>query len=195
MTAGRPVEFDQDAVLGAAMNLFWTRGYAATSMQDLLAATKLSKSSLYQAFGSKQQIFERCIARYTEQMVAQLRARLDGSASALEFVRTTLAEIAREGRVRAAPRGCLIMNTAAEFGQREPDFAGWVDVGIARIRAVMELACKRGQEAGEFTRKRSAPLLADYLMSSIAGLRTLVKAGTRPKTLRDIVDVIVCSVR
>lgn len=83
------------------------------------------------------------------------------------------------------------MNTAAEFGQRDPDFAQWVDVGIGRIRAVMEQALKRAQASGEVGKSRSAAALADYLMSSIAGLRTMVKAGTPTKTLLGVVDVIV----
>lgn len=195
MATGRPIEFDPDAVLGAAMRAFWSKGYEATSMQDLLEATKLSKSSLYQAFGGKQQMFGRCIARYTDQMVMQLRERLEASESPLEFIRTTLTEIASEGLATSTPRGCLIMNTAMEFGQRDPDFAQWVGIGIARIRAVIELALERGQKSGEFTRARSAALLADYLMSSIAGLRTMVKAGKRPKSVLNIVDVIVGSLR
>lgn len=196
MTAiGRPIEFDPNRVLAAATRVFWAKGYEATSVQDLLEATKLSKSSLYSAFGGKEQIFERCIAAYTDQMVEQLRARLSASATPLEFIEVTLAEIGSEGSETKKPNGCLIMNTASEFGQRHRDFAQWVDVGITRIRAVMELAIKRGQAVGELTRARSASRLADYLMSSIAGLRTMVKAGTPTKTVLGIVDIVVASLR
>jgi TetR/AcrR family transcriptional repressor of nem operon len=194
-TIGRPLEFDPDQVVAAATRVFWAKGYEATSMQDLLDATKLSKSSLYPAFGGKQQIFERCIAAYTDQMVERLRARLRASATPLEFIKVTLAEIGSEGAQTKTPNGCLIMNTASEFGQRDREFARWVDVGITRIRAIMELAITRGQAAGELSNAHSAPLLADYLMSSIAGLRTMVKAGTPTRTVLGIVDIVVASLR
>jgi TetR/AcrR family transcriptional repressor of nem operon len=192
---GRPIEFDHDQVVAAATRAFWSKGYEATSMQDLLEATGLSKSSLYPTFGGKRQLFERCLSAYTDQMVEQLRERLQASSTPLDFIRATLVEIASEGAYVNAPNGCLIMNTASEFGQRDRAFAEWVDVGITRIRSVMELAVKRGQAGGELTKKRSGALLADYLMSSIAGLRTMVKAGVPGKTTLGIANIIVESLQ
>jgi TetR/AcrR family transcriptional repressor of nem operon len=190
MAVGRPIQFNPDDVVGAAMRAFWAKGYEATSLQDLLEATSLSKSSLYQAFGGKKQLFGRCVESYTDQMVAMLRDRLANSSTELAFIKDTLTDIATEGARTKAPQGCLLMNTAAEFGQRDPHFAGWVEVGMGRIRAVMELAVRRSQAKGQMTQERSAATLADYLMSVIAGLRTMVKAGTPPKTLRGVVDVV-----
>jgi TetR/AcrR family transcriptional repressor of nem operon len=66
MNLGRPLEFNPATVLDAAIEVFWRKGYVATSMLDLLEAMDLSKSSLYQTFGSKQKLFERCLARYTD---------------------------------------------------------------------------------------------------------------------------------
>lgn len=195
MARGRPIEFDPDLVVGAATRAFWAKGYEATSLQDLLGATQLSKSSLYQAFGGKQQLFGRCIAAYTDRMAAMLRERLESSDTPLGFIRATLVEIGSEGVRREPPIGCLIMNTAAEFGQREPAVAEWVDAGITRIRAVLEKALERGQRAGEVTRSRSAAALADYLMSSIAGLRTMVKAGTPAKKVLSVVDLVVSTLK
>lgn len=191
MAIGRPIEYDLQQVLEAATHAFWAKGYEATSMEDLLTATQLSKSSLYQAFGGKQALFGRCIAAYNDRMVAQLRQRLDASASPLAFIKSTLLEVAREGAANPEPMGCLVMNTAAEFGQREPEFAAWVDAGITRVRAVLELALKRAQAAGEIGKTRSARVLADYLMTVVAGLRTRVKAGAPAKTLAGVVDLAV----
>lgn len=195
MATGRPIEFDPDEVVGAAMRAFWAKGYVATSLQDLLEATHLSKSSLYQAFGGKQQLFGRCIAAYTDTMVAILLDRLEASETSFGFIRATLVEIGSECSRDVQPVGCLIMNTASEFGQREPVFADWVDIGIARVRAVMESAIERGQWAGEITRARTASALADYLMTSIAGLRTMVKAGTPTRNVLSVVDVIVSTLK
>lgn len=191
MATGRPIEFDPDQVVASATAAFWSKGYEATSLQDLLDATGLSKSSLYQSFGGKQQLFGRCISAYTDRMVALLLERLGGSGSAMQFIRTVLTEIGSEGAHGRRPIGCLVMNTASEFGQREPVFAEWVDSGISRVRAVMLRAIEQGQRAGEISRSRSAAALADYVMSSIAGLRTMVKAGTPTKKVLGVVDLIV----
>lgn len=66
MICGRPLEYDIDTALDAAMHLFWEQGYEATSMSDLLRAMGLSKSSLYHRFGGKKELFLQCMARYSE---------------------------------------------------------------------------------------------------------------------------------
>lgn len=195
MATGRPIEFDPDQVIASATAAFWSKGYEATSLKDLLDATGLSKSSLYHSFGGKQQLFGRCIAAYTDRMVAQLLVRLGGSSSAMQFIHTLLTEIGSEGARDRRPIGCLVMNTASEFGQREPVFVQWVGSSIARVRAVMLRAIEQSQRAGEISRSRSAATLADYLMSSIAGLRTMVKAGTPTKTVLGVVDLIVSTLK
>ena len=195
MSSGRPIQFDPDWALSAATAAFWSKGYEATSLQDVLGATHLSKSSLYQAFGGKPELFRRCTARYADEMVRQLHEQLRTASSTLEFLRATLMQIAGEGASTATPRGCLIMNTAAEFGQRDPAFAECVDQGISRFRAVLQLALSRGQKAGEIRREPSAATLADYVISSIAGIRTMVKAGAKPRTLHAIVDIVLESLR
>lgn len=158
-------------------------------MQDLLQSTRLSKSSLYQTFGSKKAFFSKCMNRYTDQQVAQLRQRLE-LGSPLEFVQAMLLEIASEGAATPSPRGCLIINTAIEFGQRDPEFAKWVNAAVARIRAVMEEAIQRGRRQHEITTARRSAVLTDYLMSSMSGLRAMVKAGTHPDNCKAVVDVI-----
>jgi TetR/AcrR family transcriptional regulator, transcriptional repressor for nem operon len=113
MSSGRPIQFDPDWALNAATTAFWSKGYEATSMQDLLGATHLSKSSLYQAFGGKPELFRRCLVHYEDDMVRQLHERLRTANSSLDFLRETLMQIAGEGVNTTTPRGCLIMNTAA----------------------------------------------------------------------------------
>lgn len=150
MATGRPIEFDPDQVVASATAAFWSKGYEATSLQDLLDATGLSKSSLYQSFGGKQQLFGRCISAYTDRMVALLLERLGDSDSAMQFIDSVLTEVGSEGARGRRPIGCLVMNTASEFGQREPVFAEWVDSGISRVRAVMLRAVEQGQRAGRY---------------------------------------------
>src|SRR5690242_5678502 len=112
MTLGRPLSFDPDAALDAAMEVFWSHGYEATSLQDLLKAMKLSKSSFYQAFGGKKELFLRCVARYRQKIGQGLTTLVENAASGRDIIEKVLVNAAAEARRPADfRRGCLLMNT------------------------------------------------------------------------------------
>jgi TetR/AcrR family transcriptional repressor of nem operon len=190
MNLGRPLEFDPERALDAAMHVFWSGGYEATSLQDLLKAMGLSKSSFYQAFGSKQQLFERCLGRYREKMATALLEKLNRSPSGQRFIMDVLYSVADEARGEGKPRGCLVMNTASEFAQSDPMVAGWVAQGVDRFKAVFMAAVQRAQQEGDIAADRDPETLALYLVSSLSGLKTMVKAGAGEKAVKSIVDVI-----
>lgn len=185
---GRPIEFDPDTALESAMHQFWSKGYEHTSMQDLLAAMNLSKSSLYQAFGSKRQLFRRCMGRYANQFAAQLRHGLAEAPSGLRFIEDFLHSVLRD--VAGTPRGCLVMNTASELGQSEPEIARDVSRSIDRFREVLQAAVERAQREGDISPERDARILASYLVSSMSGLKIQAKAGADTKTLKGIIAVV-----
>jgi TetR/AcrR family transcriptional repressor of nem operon len=186
---GRPLEFDPDAALDAAMQVFWRNGYENTSMQDLLDAMRISKSSLYQAFGGKQALFERCMTRYGDEMIGALRAALQASPSGLAFIRQFLESVLDEARGVCEARGCLVLNTANEFARRNPRIAEAVSQGLDRFHGVLLAAVERAQQEGEIPPARNAAMLASYLVSSMSGLKTMSKAGAGEDTLRGIIEL------
>lgn len=186
---GRPLEFDPDAALDAAMQVFWRNGYENTSMQDLLDAMRISKSSLYQAFGGKQALFERCMTRYGDEMIGALRAALHSSPSGLAFIRQFLESVLDEARGVCEARGCLVLNTANEFARRNPRIAEAVSQGLDRFHGVLLAAVERAQQEGEIPPGRNATMLASYLVSSMSGLRTMSKAGAGEDTLQGIIEL------
>ncbi len=177
------------------MHAFWTKGYEATSLSELLEVTKLSKSSFYQSFGSKKEMFHRCVLRYTDGLIKSLYASIADSPTPLAFIQKMLMECASEGAYTTLPVGCLNMNTASEFGQREPEFSAWVTECMARVHAVLASAVERGQAIGEITQRQSAPALATYVMTSRAGVGTMVKAGTPLPMMLSVVDMVTASLR
>ncbi len=187
---GRPAEFDRDRVLDAAMQLFWRKGYEATSLADLLKAMGLSKSSLYQAFGSKHALFESCITRYRDMLVADMQAALDSAGSARRFIEQAFYAVDAETRSSATRRGCLVMNTASEFAQRDPAIARRVSASTRAFSKVFATAVRQAQHDGEIPADRDPTALASYLVSSMTGLRTMVKAGASKHKTRDIAKVI-----
>jgi TetR/AcrR family transcriptional repressor of nem operon len=187
---GRPLGFDPDIALEAAMQLFWTKGYEHTSMQDLLAAMGLSKSSLYQTFGSKQQLFQRCMAHYADFFAAHLRQALEAAPSGRRFIEDFLTTVLKDTRGTCNRRGCLVMNTASEFAQRDAAIAQDVTLCIGRFRDALQAGVVRAQREGNIPAERNARTLANYLVSSMSGLKTLAKSGADKATIKGIIDVV-----
>lgn len=189
MTHGRPLEFDPQLAQLKAMELFWGRGYEATSLQDLLNAMNISKSSFYQAFGSKHALFERCLKAFRERQVSRMTAALDGSSSAREFVRNMLMAAARDGASAEFPKGCLIMNTATEFSGRDAIVADLVGEGARQFAGVFKNAVTRAQADGEIAADKDPEVLARYIVTTISGLKTMAKAGMQTAAIEDVAEV------
>ena len=190
MPAGRPRQFDPSAALTQAMELFWARGYEATSLQELLGATGLSRSSLYQTFGGKHDLFERCLERYREMVVDSMWQRLEQAPSGRAFIEDSLRRTLAEQRVPGGPRGCLVLNTANEFGHRDPPITERVRAGVDSFRDVFTEAVRRGQADGSIRSRGDPHRLAVYIGAGMGGLRTLVKADEGQDHVRDALDML-----
>lgn len=190
MRIGRPLSYDPDKALGAATAVFWAQGFEASSLQDLLVATGLSKSSLYQKFGSKQVLFEHCLEQYSDQVEKLLRQLLLHAPGGREFIQMVLTQIISE---EPPAKGCLIFNTASELGQLEPEVTRRVDAGISRFRSVFHEALLQDQQAGRLTAEADTEALSEYLMTAIGGLRSMVKVGRPAASLKASVAIIMRS--
>jgi TetR/AcrR family transcriptional regulator, transcriptional repressor for nem operon len=187
---GRPLEFDHDQALNAAVEMFWCRGYEATSMSDLLQAMNLSKSSLYQTFGGKQELFRLCLARYAQWLRASMSAELDKAESGFGFLETVLDGVAATAQTTQGLNGCLIVNSVNEFGRRELAIALSLDEGLEPITTLLGAAVSRAQAEGDISPEVDLTSLINYLHVAVSGLRTMIKAGTDVSTARATVALI-----
>ncbi len=190
---GRPLEFDKDEALEQAMHVFWTRGYDATSLRDLLEAMELSKSSFYQSFGSKGALFQRCINRYRGQVAGRMRRELDRAPSARAFIEDAFRSITGKVHEPDGRRGCLIMNTASHMATRDRDVAALVAEGAAQFETLFRRAIERAQREGDIPADRESRVLARYLVSSRSGLMAMAKAGASKRDLEEVVSVILAA--
>lgn len=190
MPAGRPRQFDPSTAVNQAMELFWARGYEATSLQELLGATGLSRSSLYQTFGGKHDLFERCLERYRDIVVDGMRQRLEDAPSGRTFIEDSLRSTLTEQRSPSGPRGCLVLNTANEFAHRDPLITARVRAGVDSFRDVFAEAVRRGQADGSIRSGGDPQRLAAYIVAGMGGLRTLVKADERQECVQDALEVL-----
>ena len=191
MTYGRPREFDIDRALEAATQQFWAVGYEATSLQDLLKSMGLSKSSLYQTFGNKHELFIRCLDHYQQSMVDKLNVQLNSSDSVKQFIAKFLEGVIAEAKNSSGRKGCLLVNTANELSQRDTDIAKAVTDGTGNVAKLFQQAIELGKQKKEISVDTSTEHLVSYLITAISGLRTMIKAGAETSTLKPVTDLII----
>lgn len=191
MRYGRPREFDIDRALEAATQQFWAVGYEATSLQDLLKTMSLSKSSLYQTFGNKHELFVRCLDYYQQSMVDKLSEQLANSTSVKQFMSDFLEGVIAEAKNNGDRKGCLLVNTANELSQRDADIAKAVTDGTNNVAQVFQRAIELGKQQKEISVEFPTEHLVSYLIASISGLRTMIKAGAEKNSLKPVVELIV----
>lgn len=190
MKTGRPIGFDPDAALDTAMTLFWTKGFEATSTRDLMDAMKLSKSSLYQSFGSKRELFLTCLERYCQKSIGRQRQQLTSSAPGKQYLMTLFKGIINQGKQAGMPRGCLLVNTACEFGDIDKELSTFVESKLNMTREMFQREIENAQRNGEISVDKDAQSLAHFLLMSSIGLRTMSNFDIDQSTLESIVDQI-----
>ncbi|MGA5816701.1 TetR/AcrR family transcriptional regulator [Kitasatospora sp. NPDC094028] len=188
----RPRKFDTDAAIDAAMNTFWSKGYTATSTDDLAASTGMLRGSLYNAFGGKRQLFELALRRYREQGAAGGNPLRDDRPP-LERIR----ELMRAGvdRTAADLRGCLAVNTVTELAGAEPELAQLAREALTALEAALTAAVEDGRLRGEIRADRAPRLLARQTMAAFHGLLLQAKAGFEAESLHATIDAVVDDLR
>jgi TetR/AcrR family transcriptional regulator, transcriptional repressor for nem operon len=185
----RPKGFARDVVLDRAMQVFWSRGYEATSIQHLVARMGIQRGSLYDTFGDKRGLFFAAIERYDRVVTAKLLATLDGPGSGKDAIRQFFRLKVDLSVEPGRPRGCLVTNSTAELASRDRGTATRVGAVLAKIEAAFHRAVLRAQKAGEIDPTRNPRALARFLTSSAQGLSVMAKASSDRAVLEDIVKV------
>lgn len=169
----RTREFDLDAAVSAAMQVFRTKGYEGTSMRDLAEATGLGSGSLYAAFGSKDGLYLAVLDLYRERYAAPLVETLRCGADAREVIREVFVgvvdDIVRDGQHLA----CLIVGASMERAQHDPRVVERLRSTTGSLEAALLDLIAEGQARGRIPAGRSAEDLAAFLVTSLQGLRVM----------------------
>jgi TetR/AcrR family transcriptional regulator, transcriptional repressor for nem operon len=168
----RPRGFESADVLDAALRCFQLRGFEATSIDNLVQCTGLSRASLYNAFGGKEQLFHAVLDRYEEQQLLALKTRIAQAASPREALRDMLASAASADE----ELGCLVVNSGMELGPSDPQFQARVAKSLDAIRLMLrDLVRQAGIE--------DADAVASILQATFLGMRVLARTGTPRKKI------------
>jgi TetR/AcrR family transcriptional regulator, transcriptional repressor for nem operon len=187
----RPREFDEHDVVARATDLFWRRGYHATSVRDLGEALGLSASSLYRTFGDKHALFLRALDHYRATDSAEARDHLLRPGPAPEVLRDWLVRMVDLPDEGAAARGCFVVNTATELGAEDPAVDERTQAAFGVTRDTLQEVLRRGCRDGELRADLDPDATAESLFTLVLGLRVRAKAGHPPATLTAVIDTAV----
>jgi TetR/AcrR family transcriptional regulator, transcriptional repressor for nem operon len=180
----RPREFREERAVEAAMRAFWTAGYEATSTEDLCAATGLGRSSVYNTFRSKRELFERALRHYTTSRTAELVELMEADRPLREKVRTLLWQSV-DPRPED-PAGCLVVNATVELAPHDDGVAellrGDQERRLAALRAAIETGLGRGEIAGD----KDPLALARFLVATVGGMRVMARGGADRAALESV---------
>ncbi len=182
----RPREFDLDEVLDRATELFWTRGYEATSVQDLVDALGVNRASLYATFGDKAQLFEAVLHRYGERVNGALTEVLAAPATGAEGVRAWFKVLIEKATQPGGPRGCLMLNTLTGCTTVPEPLMERV---VAGVRASTERLHEALVRDPELAARENVRTLARFFAAEGHGLAVLARAGVRRAELEAAAEV------
>jgi AcrR family transcriptional regulator len=185
----RPRAFDQQEFLDGAMRRFWARGYGATSVDDVVRATGVSRSSLYTLYPDKHALFIAALGHYLERVTGEHARALESAPRAADGLRQFFANLAnRSSRPETAGRGCMLTNAAIESPEIGVEGQRLVRRAMERLRARLREALARAQAEGSLAEDVDTDAYACQLLALIQGLRVMGRAGLPAASLRSAVE-------
>lgn len=182
----RPREFDEVAVLDAAMQCFWRRGYEATSVRDLVEKTGITSASLYNAFGDKRALYQRALDQYVEESVAD-RIRRCEALPPLAAIKAFFDEILTRSLEDRDHKGCMLVNAALDVAPHDPGFRKVIAAVLFRIEAFFLRCIETGQADGTITQSLAARTLAQNLLGVLMGIRVLARIRPERRLLEGVI--------
>jgi len=184
----RPREFDVDRALHQSMEVFWTKGFKSTSYEDLTRTTQVKKQSLYCVFKDKRDLFLKALALYREQSIVMLEELASREVSPLKKLEA-ICDATLYQNEETMRRGCLILNSALEFGYDDREVNREVTLMFGQVERILERIIRDGQEQGLITERQSGKELAVYLNNVLSGAKVMEKSGAS----REQIEAVLCT--
>lgn len=185
----RPVEYDRNKVVNAALQLFWRDGYEATTIEKLLEVMELNRGSFYAAFGDKEGLFIEVLDCYMDQVLSVSEKTIQAKNHPLEAIYSFFEYFILLNDKEIRERGCLIFSTVSELCHTKPELASiaWRKGNILKNIFIEKL--QRAQERKIIRADKSAYDMADHLITLAAGLRMHCKMKTEPTAMKNILNM------
>jgi len=181
----RPREFDRDAALRRAMSVFWAKGYAGTSTDDLLEAMSIGRQSMYAAFGDKRTLYVEALQRYQQDSVMGHLERLRSAPSPIAGIENLLLGlIAVDYDTRLL--GCMGVGSIGEFGTTDAALTALRARSGAVLFKALVKQLHAAQNAGEIDPSLDAERAAKFVQTTMQGIQVAARAGASVEALRDL---------
>ncbi|SCM71419.1 Transcriptional regulator, TetR family [uncultured Pleomorphomonas sp.] len=178
----RPREFDRDAALAAAINVFWSRGFAATSTEDLVRAMGIGRQSFYNTFGDKRRLYLEALQAYQQNATSCHLGRLASPASPLAGLLDLLVGlIPDDDSLRC--KGCMGTGSVGEFGTTDPELVEMRERMIAVVSAKIAERIEEGQSLGEIDADLDPKQAAAFVQVTMTGLQLAARGGAGAQEL------------
>ena len=180
--------FDIDEATDRATEVFWKKGYEATSLSDLTEAMQINKGSLYNAFGSKKALFDRALARYDQKNRATRIAELRQSDDAVAAIAAFFDGLIDQAREDPRQLGCFVINTAQDLPNQPPEVGEVIKASLSDIEDFFREMIEKGHRSGQIPLSVAPEQTAQALLSMLAGLRVLARGAVGLPALESIRD-------
>jgi len=181
-------QFDVEEALDKAMQLFWNRGYEATSMQDLVDCTGINRGSLYSTYRDKHAFFLAALQRYADKIHFKRLADLESKYGPRETIRQLFLAYTTEPSEKGGNRGCFLTNTALELAAHDRDAGKIVAQAQKKTEEFFARMVRKGKADGEVAPHVKPGEAAAALLASLIGLSVLTRSRPEPALLHRIVD-------
>jgi TetR/AcrR family transcriptional repressor of nem operon len=185
----RTKDFDENEVLGKAINIFWYKGYNGTSMQDLVDGLGISRSSLYDTYGDKHALFVKALESYQIEGSAKICSILNSPDSAKETIKKLLELITGELLVDQKHKGCFMVNAEVEVAPHDPKVSQIVCSNDRQVEDAFYRVIKKGQESSEISNRQDARALARFTFNTVKGMRVTAKSTNDKAVFDDILKL------
>ncbi|GAA0848681.1 TetR/AcrR family transcriptional repressor of nem operon [Paenibacillus sp. LBL] len=186
---GRVREFDEEKVLDSAMQLFWEKGYEATSLSDLTSRMGIQRPSIYSAFGGKKELFETALRKYTMSHASEARSKLQNQPSVREAFRAFFENLVDEEYSVSRSRGCFCINTMVELAPHDEKFEILTKEHQMYLAVIFQETIERGIQSGELASGTDAKALSQALIVSLIGLTVMLKSRPERSFINNTIEV------
>ncbi|MEU7021692.1 TetR/AcrR family transcriptional regulator [Streptomyces sp. NPDC046203] len=188
----RPRLFDEQNAVDSATELFWRRGYHATSVRDLGDELRLTSSSLYRTFTDKHTLFLRALDHYRATESAEARQRLDADGRPVrEALREWMRWLITCPADGEPGRGCFVVNTATELGTTDDQVHRRLEAAFEATREALRSLLAEGRDRGEIAADLDLDASVELLFTTVLGLRVRERAGHDRARLTAAIDAVV----
>jgi TetR/AcrR family transcriptional repressor of nem operon len=184
----RTKDFDEDKVLEKAVCLFWHKGYNGTSMQEVVDALGISRSSLYDTFGDKHALYIKALTHYQSTSLSQMNEIVTNTASAKDAIRQLLEFITRDLLTDKQRKGCFLVNAGVELSSHDAEVMKIIARNEDQIEDTFFRAIEKGRSTGEITNKQDSRALARFIFNAVKGIQVSAKSKKEKDFFKDIVE-------